>query len=125
MKKYLVLLLLPLFSCCKTKEILQNTRIDTLKVVNLSVDTMLLHDSVYVREISRNDTIFLTKYVQRFKYKSRVVRDTIYKTKFKTIYKEKVVTKPTLFDFNVIIIIVLGLLIGVGVYQIYKLIKIF
>ncbi len=42
-----------------------------------SVDTIYLHDSVYVREVQRGDTVYLTRVEWRDRWRTRVERDTV------------------------------------------------
>ena len=42
-----------------------------------SVDTIYRHDSVYVREVQRGDTVYLTRVEWRDRWRTRVERDTV------------------------------------------------
>ena len=42
-----------------------------------SVDTIYRHDSVYVREVQRGDTVYLTRTEWRDRWRTRVERDTV------------------------------------------------
>ena len=55
-----------------------------------SVDTIYRHDSVYVREVMRGDTVYLTRTEWRDRWRTRVVHDTVQHTK----YVDRVVEKP-------------------------------
>ena len=55
-----------------------------------SVDTIYLHDSVYVREVQRGDTVYLTRTEWRDRWRTRVVYDTVRHTE----YVDRVVEKP-------------------------------
>ena len=55
-----------------------------------SVDTIYLHDSVFVREVMRGDTVYLTRTEWRDKWRTRVVHDTVRHTE----YVDRVVEKP-------------------------------
>ena len=55
-----------------------------------SVDTIVLHDSVYVREVMRGDTIYLTRTEYRDRWHTRLVHDTVRDTQ----YVEKLIEKP-------------------------------
>lgn len=48
---------------------------DTLRLSQLRVDSVVLHDSVVVAQ--RGDTVFMTKYRDRYRYRLRT--DTLYK----------------------------------------------
>ena len=45
-----------------------------------SVDTIYRHDSVYVREVQRGDTVYLTRVEWRDRWRTRMVHDTIVRT---------------------------------------------
>ena len=55
-----------------------------------SVDTIYRHDSVYVREVQRGDTVYLTRTEWRDRWRTRVVHDTVRHTE----YVDRVVEKP-------------------------------
>ena len=55
-----------------------------------SVDTIYRHDSVYVREVMRGDTIYLTRTEWRDRWRTRLVHDTVRHTE----YVDRVVEKP-------------------------------
>ena len=55
-----------------------------------SVDTIYLHDSVFVREVMRGDTVYLTRTEWRDRWRTRVVHDTVRHTE----YVDRVVEKP-------------------------------
>ena len=48
------------------------------------IDTVLLHDSVYVREVMRGDTVYLTHTEYRDRWRIREVHDTIHNTQYIT-----------------------------------------
>ena len=52
---------------------------DSVNVVqkNASIDTILLHDSIYVHEMMRGDTVYLTRTEWRDRWRVRIERDTI------------------------------------------------
>lgn len=62
-------------------------------VTQYRTDSVIQHDSVYVREQVKGDTIRLTEYRYRYIYKDRVQKDTIQKTDTITIERERVVEK--------------------------------
>ena len=52
---------------------------DSVNVVqkNASIDTILLHDSIYVHEMMRGDTVYLTRTEWRDRWRVRIERDTV------------------------------------------------
>ena len=45
-----------------------------------SVDTVVLRDSIFVREVQRGDTVYLTRTEYRDRWRTRMVHDTIVRT---------------------------------------------
>lgn len=54
---------------------------DTLTTVQLRVDSVLHHDSIYVETFMRGDTVFLTKYTERWHDRIKLRTDTIREVK--------------------------------------------
>lgn len=54
---------------------------DTLTTVQLRVDSILHHDSIYVETFMRGDTVFLTKYTERWHDRIKLRTDTIREVK--------------------------------------------
>ena len=65
---------------------------DSAMLLNVvrSVDTIVMRDSVYVREVMRGDTVYLTRTEWRDRWRTRVVHDTVRHTE----YVDRVVEKP-------------------------------
>ena len=65
---------------------------DTTSFIQRSarVDTIYLHDSVFVREVQKGDTVYLTRTEWRDRWRVRLVHDTIHDTQ----YVERVVEHP-------------------------------
>ena len=45
--------------------------------IHQTIDTIVMHDSVYVREVQRGDTVYLTRTEWRDRWRTRVERDTV------------------------------------------------
>ena len=87
----MVIILLALVSC-KSVSCVQEFRslgVQEFSVAR-SVDTIYLHDSVFVREVMRGDTVYLTRTEWRDRWRTRVVHDTVRHTE----YVDRVVEKP-------------------------------
>ena len=67
-------------------------RSDTTSYVQRSAthDTIYLRDSVYIREVLKGDTVYLTRTQYRDRWRTRLVHDTIRDTQI----VEKVIEKP-------------------------------
>ena len=61
-----------------------------------NIDTIYQHDSIYIREIQRGDTLYLTRTEWRDRWRIREVHDTIHNTEYvtKIEYQDRVVEKP-------------------------------
>lgn len=66
-------------SCSSTKSMPVVQSNDTTSFIQRSarVDTIYLHDSVFVSEKQRGDTVFLTRTEWRDRWRTRVERDTV------------------------------------------------
>ena len=58
--------------------------------IHQTIDTIVMHDSVYVREVMRGDTVYLTRTEWRDRWRTRLVHDTVRHTE----YVDRVVEKP-------------------------------
>lgn len=79
------MLFLLTFPGCRTKEYVTVHTTDTLYVAKIERDSVFVKDSTYV--ITMNDTVYFTKYINRFKYIDRI--DTVYKSKIDTLILQK------------------------------------
>ena len=77
---------------CKSVSSVQEFRSSGVQEFSVarSVDTIYRHDSVYVREVQRGDTVYLTRTEWRDRWRTRVVHDTVRHTE----YVDRVVEKP-------------------------------
>ena len=57
--------------------VVQNNDTTSFIQRNTSVDTIYLHDSVFVSEMQRGDTVYLTRVEWRDRWRTRVERDTV------------------------------------------------
>ena len=84
--------LIVFFVSCKSVEVVGSSEVKDVQKFSVarSVDTIYLHDSVFVREVIRGDTVYLTRMEWRDKWRTRVVHDTVRHTE----YVDRVVEKP-------------------------------
>ena len=73
------IILLASVSCSSTRSMPVAQSNDTLHFTQKSarVDTIYLHDSVFVSERMRDDTVYLTRVEWRDRWRTRVERDTV------------------------------------------------
>ena len=90
----MVIILLALVSCRSHSVVQRGSTVvqDSAMLLNVvrSVDTIVMRDSVYVREVMRGDTVYLTRTEWRDRWRTRVVHDTVRHTE----YVDRVVEKP-------------------------------
>ena len=73
------IIILASVSCSSTKSMPVVLSNDTTSFIQKSarVDTIYLHDSVFVSERQRGDTVYLTRVEWRDRWRTRVERDTV------------------------------------------------
>ena len=94
-----------------------------------NIDTIYQHDSIYIREIQRGDTIYLTRTEWRDRWRTHLVHDTIHNTEYvtNTEYVDRVIEKPPekyipKFYKNCtwLFFILLLLLVGIIVFKVWR-----
>jgi hypothetical protein len=121
----IVIAIIMLFSSCATKtKIEYRDRIVDHYNTIVQHDTLRenMHDSVYVEIKTRGDTVYNTKYIERTRYKDRIVErhDTCWRDSVVTEYKETVkdvVKYPKMYWFF------MGVSIIFLIFAILKLLK--
>lgn len=81
-------MLLLMTSCSIVRETSTSARKDTLYLYKEKIDSVFVRDSIFVRE--KGDTIY--KYVERWRYRDRIIRDTLYRSKTDSVYIDIVTT---------------------------------
>lgn len=71
------LLLLFLICSCKTTEYVEVPVVHTEYVYKESKDTAYVRDSVYIKEVQKGDTIRITEYRDRYRFRYITTTDTI------------------------------------------------
>lgn len=81
-------------NACSTRYVpVESVRVDSVRVETVRRDSVVLRDSIYV--VQRGDTVFKTKY--KYVYRDRVFRDTFYHVKCDTVTKVVKVEKELSF----------------------------
>ena len=75
-----ILIVLP---SCKSLEVVSSSEVQEVQKCR-SVDTVLLHDSVFIQERTKGDTVYLTRTEWRDRWRIREVHDTIRDTQYIT-----------------------------------------
>ena len=76
----IIAILLCLFVCsCKTTKVVTVERVthDTTFVAREHRDSIYLHDSVFVKEWQKGDTVFVSKTQWKDRWRERIVKDTL------------------------------------------------
>ena len=103
MKKISFILIILTLVSCKSASCVESVTSkveshDSTALVNMvySIDTIYQHDSIYIREIQRGDTIYLTRTEWRDRWRTHLVHDTIHNTEYvtKIEYQDRVIEKP-------------------------------
>ena len=94
----IIIAIILIFSSCATKTRIEYVDREVVKYQKQVVHDTLIqhtHDSIYHTIIQKGDTIYDTKYVEKTKWRDRVVykTDTCYRDAIRTQIKEKTVEK--------------------------------
>lgn len=94
---YLIAIVAVLTSCATKKHIEYVDREVVRYEVQVQHDTTVIntHDSIYHTIFQKGDTVFNTKYVERIRYRDRVVLqyDTLWRDSIRTEYRQVTVEK--------------------------------
>ena len=74
---------------CKSIEVVSSSEVQDVQKL-WSVDTVVIRDSIYIREVIRGDTVYLTRTEWRDRWRTQLVHDTVHHTEF----VEKIIEKP-------------------------------
>ena len=81
----MAIILLVSVSCKSVEPSLYTLHRDSVAyTIHQTIDTIVMHDSVYVREVQRGDTVYLTRTEWRDRWRVRVVHDTVRHTEYVT-----------------------------------------
>ncbi|MBO7231272.1 MAG: hypothetical protein J6V20_07695 [Bacteroidaceae bacterium] len=86
----LCMIILALLSCRSVEAVTSDTHNLSLIAHSSHHDTVVLRDSIFVREVQRGDTVYLTRTEYRDRWRTQLVHDTVRHTE----YVDRVVEKP-------------------------------
>ena len=86
----MAIIILVSVSCKSVEAVTSDTHHSSLIAHSSHHDTVVLRDSIFVREVQRGDTIYLTRVKYRDRWRTRLVHDTVRHTE----YVDRVVEKP-------------------------------
>ena len=83
MKKILLLLTVIAVASCKQTEYVtvERVRTDTVRITRNTRDSIYLHDSVFVNQYQRGETVYVEKEKWHTRYQDRLLLDTIYQSR--------------------------------------------
>ena len=98
-----------IFCGCKTKVVtVENVRTDTKYVTKLQRDSIHIHDSIFVNQWQKGDTVYQVRDRWHAMWRDRLLHDTIYMSIVDSVpvpYPvEKIVEKPVTPWYNYLII---------------------
>lgn len=120
-----------MMSCTTTKYVeVPVVHTDTLIVTNHQKDSVWLHDSIYMHEWQKGDTIMVDRVVYHTKYKEKLRTDTVYQHSTDTIAKpypvevkvEKELTwwQKTRIHAGEALLVLLAVVAVIGLWKLYK-----
>ena len=121
-KLYLGLVITILLSICscKTGNIpIENTRTE-YKYIH-TTDTIIQNSTTYIKE--KGDTIYIIETKEVYKYRDRIDTCVINDTITKIEYRDKIVEVNRLKDWQIILMVLGGLLLGIIVYKLLRIIR--
>lgn len=136
MKKLLLFIMaVVVASACTTTKYVEVPVVhtDTLIVTNHQKDSVWLHDSIYLYEWMKGDTVMVDRVVYHTKYQERLRTDTVYQHKTDTVAKpypvevkvEKELTwwQKTRIHAGEALFVLLALAVAVGIIKLVGIIK--
>ncbi len=91
-----ILFLMTIQGCRTIERVEYVHHYDTVRIVDRQIDSVYFKDSTYV--FSNNDTVYSTKYIDRFHYK--YIHDTLYRSTTDTLVQEKEIEKVVEVEKN-------------------------
>lgn len=131
-----VLAVMALVSCTTTKIVeVERVRTDTTYITKWQKDSVWLHDSVFVNQWMKGETVYVEKAVWHTEWRDRLQVDTIYQATRDTIPKPYPVTEYVekklnwwqqfrLWLGNILLVVLLAFT-GYGAYRLWKVYKFF
>ena len=86
----LAIILHVLPSCKSVNPSLYTNRDSVAYTIHQTIDTLLIRDSIFIREMQKGDTVYLTRTEYRDRWRIQIQRDTIIDTQ----YVEQIIEKP-------------------------------
>jgi len=78
MKRFLIILICASLAAACSPRIIERVRTQIEYRDRILRDSLYVHDSIYVHQHQKDDTVYLDKFVYKYAYKDRFVHDTTY-----------------------------------------------
>ena len=78
MKKVLIILICASLAAACSPRIIENVRTQIEYRDRIQRNSLYVHDSIYVYQHQKNDTVYMDKYVYKYAFKDRFIHDTTY-----------------------------------------------
>ena len=116
MKRFLIILICASLAAACSPRIIESVRTQIEYRDRIQRDSLYVHDSIYVHQHQKNDTVYLDKFVYKYAYKDRFVHDTTYIAHHDTTTVVKEVPakltkmqQAKLDSYGILVILLLGL----------------
>lgn len=121
--------LLFLFCSCGAQKNIERTNGTVIEIVTKQIHDSIfeqIHDSVYVERETRNDTVFVTKYKYLEKWRDKIVlqKDTCWQVITQTVYKDKVIEKQIIPKWCFYALVISGIFIIFALVKFVRWIRI-
>lgn len=122
-KLYLGLIITILLSVCSCKSIeyipVEVTKTEYIK--EHTTDTIIQNSTTYIKE--KGDTIYIYKEKEVYKYRDRIDTCIINDTITKIEYRDKIVEVNKIKDWQIILMVLGGLLLGIIGFKLVRIIR--
>ena len=115
-----ITILLSICSCASLNKCPVETTKTEYKYIH-TTDTIIQNSTTYIKE--KGDTIYIKEINEVYKYRDRVDTCIVNDTITKVIYKDKIVEVNKLKDWQIILMVLGGLLLGIIGYKLLRIIK--
>lgn len=116
----IITILLSIYSCESIDYIPTETTKTEYKYIH-TTDTIIQNNSIYIKE--KGDTVYIYNTKEVYKYRDRIDSCIINDTIVKIEYIDKIVEVNKLKDWQIILMVLGGILLGIIGYKLLRIIK--
>lgn len=115
-----VTILLSVYSCAPIKDApIESTKTEYKYIY--TTDTLIQNNTTYIKE--KGDTVYIYEEREVYKYRNKVDTCIVSDTITKVIYKDKIVEVNKLKNWQIILMVLGGILLGIIGYKLLRIIK--